>query len=108
MLIAELLQIRFPLSPVTVLQTFLELHLEQHRPLHIDNFQLADVTSTKVAALLTSDLVRVIMCPGYVVAQLVEALRYKAESGVPRRGGLTPPVRKALQNRAKLNPIVKN
>jgi hypothetical protein len=29
--------------------------------------------------MLTSDLVSVIMCPGYVVAQLVEAQRYKAE-----------------------------
>jgi hypothetical protein len=40
---------------------------------------MTDVTSTKVATMLTSDLVRVIMCPGYVVVQLVEALRYKAE-----------------------------
>jgi hypothetical protein len=38
LMIAELLQIRFPFSPVTVLQTFLEVHPEQHTCLHLDNF----------------------------------------------------------------------
>jgi len=47
---------------------------------------------------------------GYIFKRLVDNFDVEWTSGVPRGGGLhtlLPEIPKALQNRAKLNPIVK-